>query len=160
MSVSVVEPNRDWGACHKRVPAVVSECVETASLAPSSGNSVRAYLAGRQGMSERLRRLTRCSRINKSEFQRDRCGISICVANGNFDSSAAIQCNESTKILMCLHTKRTPVCRVDIEHLRTALSFSRFRRWLDIRFPEKPVDAIKWNDQRLRMLIVHKSLVP
>jgi len=33
MPVSVVEPNKHWGPCHKRVPAVVIECVEAAILA-------------------------------------------------------------------------------------------------------------------------------
>ncbi len=33
MPVSVVEANKQWGPCHKRVPAVVIECVEAAILA-------------------------------------------------------------------------------------------------------------------------------
>ncbi|MGD1082885.1 MAG: hypothetical protein ABR881_31605 [Candidatus Sulfotelmatobacter sp.] len=31
MPVSVVEPNKHWGPCHKRVSAVVIECAEAVS---------------------------------------------------------------------------------------------------------------------------------
>src|SRR6266404_3199778 len=33
MPVSVVEPNKHWRPCHKRVPAVVIECLDAAILA-------------------------------------------------------------------------------------------------------------------------------
>jgi hypothetical protein len=32
-SGGTVEPNKNWGPCHKRVPAVVIECAEAAILA-------------------------------------------------------------------------------------------------------------------------------
>jgi hypothetical protein len=33
MPISVVEPNKQWVPCHKRIPAVVIECLEAAILA-------------------------------------------------------------------------------------------------------------------------------
>jgi len=45
MPISLLEPDKHSVPCHKRIPAVVIECVEAAILEHSSGSSVRALFS-------------------------------------------------------------------------------------------------------------------
>ena len=77
-----------------------------------------------QHRSQRLRRLIRVAGVNKNEFQRNRVGITVGVADSDLDSAAAIGVDQVSEVVMRLDGKGAAVRGSDLDYIGAGLSLA------------------------------------
>src|SRR3954469_18165177 len=102
-----------------------------------------------QHLSQRLRGFIRFAGVNENQFQRNRVGITVGVADGDLDPAAAGGVDEVPEIVMRLDRKRAAVSGSDLDYVGAGLSLARSFGRTHVRGLEEPVNTTKRNDERI-----------